>query len=199
MCCVNLGPLSLKNVLYSDQLTGNLVSVGRFCDDGYLAVFRKTDGYIIDKDQRVVLRMRRDPSSDRLWHPHVNPPHHAYYTTTTKTDVAALWHRRLGHAHPDAVIQYLNHHTKISSSRKDFSSCDACTLGKLRQSPSTSSFHWATRVLDFVHSDLIGPKYPPTTSGYKYILTFVDDYTQYNHIYLLKNKHDAFITTNISH
>lgn len=45
---VKLGALSLKNILYSDQLTGNLISVGRLCNDGYLAVFQKTDGYLLD-------------------------------------------------------------------------------------------------------------------------------------------------------
>ena len=39
--CVALGRLLLKDVLYSDQLTGNLISVGRLCDDGYSAVFRQ--------------------------------------------------------------------------------------------------------------------------------------------------------------
>lgn len=36
--CVILGTLNLKDVLYSDQLTGNLISVGRLCDDGYCCV-----------------------------------------------------------------------------------------------------------------------------------------------------------------
>lgn len=70
--------------------------------------------------------------------------------------------------------------------------CDACTLGKLRQSSSTSSFHRETRVLDLVHSDLIGPINPHSSSGFKYILTFVDDFTRYNHIYLLKSKDETF-------
>lgn len=192
--CVNIGTLSLKNVLYSDQLTGNLISVGRLCDNGYIAVFRKTNGYLIDKHRRVVFRMTRDPSSDRLWHPCVNPSsHHALCALKSKTDIATLWHRCLGHAHPDAVIQYLNLHKHISLYRKDFSPCDACTMGKLRQYPSTSSFHRASRILDIVHSDIIGPINPATTSGFRYILTFVDDYTRFNHVYLLKNKNDAFV------
>lgn len=36
--CVNLGSLILSDVLYSDQLTGNLISIGRLCDDGYTAL-----------------------------------------------------------------------------------------------------------------------------------------------------------------
>lgn len=38
--CVIIGCLTLKDVLYSNELTGNLISIGRLCDDGYTAVFR---------------------------------------------------------------------------------------------------------------------------------------------------------------
>lgn len=189
-----MGTLSLRRVLYSDQLTANLISVGRLCDDGYIAVFRKTNGYLLDKHWRVVFWMKQYPSSDRLWYPCVNlTSHHAFSAIKSKTDLATLWHCRLGNAHPDAVIQYLNINKHVSMSRKDFLPCDACTMGKLRQSPSTTSFHRATRVLEVFHSDLIGPINPPTASGYKYILTFVDDCKRYNHVYLLKNKNDAFV------
>lgn len=42
--CVDLGSLKLNGVLYSDELTGNLILVGRLCDDGYTATFRQRDG-----------------------------------------------------------------------------------------------------------------------------------------------------------
>lgn len=191
--CVTLGSLNLKDVLYSDQLTGNIISIGRLCDDGYTAIFRQKDGFILDKRRRVVVQRTRDPHSDRLWHPNVHLPNHALFTPPSKTDLANLWHRRLGHSHPDTVIKFLKAHEDITLSCKHFVSCDSCTLGKLRQSSSKSSFHRATRVLDLVHSDLIAPIYPASITGFKYILTFIADYTRYNHIYLLKNKSDTFI------
>lgn len=137
--------------------------------------------------------MKRDPYSDRLWHPIVNCTNHALLTHISKADLATLWHRRSGHTHPDAVIQHLKSHNQISFSRNCFAACDACTLGKLQQVPSTSSFHRATHILDFFHSDLIGPINPPASSGYLYSLTFVDDYTRYNQIYLLRHKSDVSI------
>lgn len=191
--CVEMGSLNLKNVLYSNELTGNLISVGRLCDDGYTAIFRQRDGFILNKQRQVILRMTRDPCSDRLWHPNVTRAEHAYFTHRTKADLATLWHHCLGHAHPDAVIHHLKVHHKIHLSRTSFRPCDACTVGKLRQAPSTSPFHRSSRVLDVIHSDLIGPIHPATNSGYKYILTFIDDFTRYNHIYLLKNKSDVFV------
>lgn len=37
--CVSLGSLLLKDVLYSTDLTGSLVSVDRLCHDGYTTIF----------------------------------------------------------------------------------------------------------------------------------------------------------------
>lgn len=68
------------------------------------------------------------------------PSHLAFTTTTSRTDLATLWHRRLGHAHPDAVIKHAHQNFNLSLSRKDFLECDDCVRGKLRQSPSTFSF-----------------------------------------------------------
>lgn len=64
----------------------------------------------------------------------------------------------------------------------------ACAIGKLHSTPSNHSFHRAPRILDLIHSDLIGPIHPPTVSGMKYLLTFIDDATRHNTVYLLRNK-----------
>lgn len=90
--CVNLGSLIFKEVLYSSELTGNLVSVGRLCDDGYTAIFQQRDGLILTKDHKVIIRMKQDPYSDRLWHPIVNFKNHALLTHQYKADLATLWH-----------------------------------------------------------------------------------------------------------
>lgn len=85
--------------------------------------------------------MTRDPYSDRLWHPNISPSYLAYTSITTRNDLATLCHRRLGHAHPDAVITHLKQHSKTTLSHGDFLACDECVMGKLRQTPSTPSFH----------------------------------------------------------
>lgn len=52
---VTLGNLSLHNVLYSDRLMGNLISIGKLCDYGYTAVFEKHQGKILNSDGNVVI------------------------------------------------------------------------------------------------------------------------------------------------
>lgn len=188
----DIGSVRLSNVLYSSKLTNNLISVGRLCDSGFEAVFRRHVGYIRDRFGRTLIRMKRDPQSSRLWHL-ITPTHEqASLTTVTKSSQARLWHLRLGHAHPDAVIKAVRIHDGVELTRQDFGACDEFSEGKSSQIPSTSHFHRSPSVLDLVHSDIIGPIHPPTVNGNKYILTFIDDHTRLNSVFLLKHKSEAF-------
>lgn len=47
---VIIDSLTLTNILHSDSLSSNLISIGKLCDDGYVAVFRRPEGAIIDKE-----------------------------------------------------------------------------------------------------------------------------------------------------
>lgn len=77
-------------------------------------------------------------------------------------------------------------------SRRDFPPCDGCALGKLIQSPSTSSFYQSRGVFNLVHSDVLGPISPPTNSVMKYISSFINDHTRFTKLYLLQAKSEAF-------
>ncbi|KAA0042331.1 gag/pol protein [Cucumis melo var. makuwa] len=46
--------------------------------------------------------------------------------------------------------------------------------------------------LELVHSDLCGPMNVKTRRGYKYFISFIDDYSRYGHVYLIQNKSDSF-------
>ena len=45
-----------------------------------------------------------------------------------------------------------------------------------------------TRVLERVHADVIGPMRNPSKGGAKYIFTFVDDYSRYVPVFMIKSK-----------
>lgn len=189
---VSIHGLHLRNVLHSPELTGNLISIGRLCDDGYVAIFRSQDGVILDKSKKVALRLVRDVRLDRLWHPVVSQTsHHALSATPSKVDTALLWHRRLGHLHPDGVINFLKRWNGITLSRKDFQPCDACSMGKLKALPAVNPFHRSSNVLDLIHTDLMGPITPCSVSGKKYILTFIDDHSRHCTVFLLKSKDET--------
>ena len=49
-----------------------------------------------------------------------------------------------------------------------------------------------TELLELIHSDLCEFEGILTRGGYRYIITFIDDFSKYTTVYLLKNKSDAF-------
>lgn len=135
--------------------------------------------------------MTRDAKFNWLWHPCVNTPHPAFKTSANSADTATLCHKHLGHAHPDAVIRLLCCHQNLAISQSNFSPCDACTFGKLRQSPSTSSFHCAPQLLNVFHSDFMGTLSPAYASVHQSIISFIDDHTLYNKISPTKRQDEA--------
>ena len=67
--------------------------------------------------------------------------------------------------------------------------------GKMCQSRNRKPDEKAKEPLDFVHCDLAGPIDPVAKDGYKYALSFVDDYTGINIVYFLKQKSDTLEAT----
>jgi histone deacetylase 1/2 len=98
------------------------------------------------------------------------------------------WHQRLGNP-SNNVVQNIVRTNELSSSPSDNTSlvCDACQRAKSHQLPYSLSSRVSTVPLELIHSDVWGPA--SVSSGrYKYIVSFVDDYSRFCWIYLLKHK-----------
>lgn len=191
-----MGRLSIPDVLYSPHLSVNLISAGYLYDMGYDILWDKEEATVVDGDGKEVITFTRDPQNSRLWQIRVSPsPREKALIATpslTRAAFATLWHRRLGHLHPAGVVQYLKSIEKGNLSVKDFPFCDACAMGKTIRAITTSPFCRSKMPLACVHSDLLGPIEPASRGGKKYIISFIDDFTRYNSLYLLRTKSEAF-------
>ena len=50
----------------------------------------------------------------------------------------------------------------------------------------------ATDLLETIHTDVCGPMSVDARGGYRYFLTFTDDLSIYEYIYLMKHKSETF-------
>ena len=108
--------------------------------------------------------------------------------TTTATCPLALWHQRLGHLN-EADILKLNKLATGISVTGSLGMCDTCSLCKAtRASFPKGVATRATEPLDLVHSDVWGPMSPPTNSGCRYFVSFIDDNTRMTRVRLMKQK-----------
>ncbi|KAI5312499.1 hypothetical protein L3X38_041672 [Prunus dulcis] len=108
-----------------------------------------------------------------------------------KEESYKLWHKRLGHVsatrmnllNKENLLPPLNHHDKDSV-------CIECVKGKLtnlRKKGATRS----EKVLEIIHIDICGPFPTQTHDGFKYFITFTDDYSRYGYVYLISEKSNA--------
>ena len=71
--------------------------------------------------------------------------------------------------------------------------CSGCVLEKHHWDIFDKSASWNASVpLELVHSDLCGPLPFVSFSGFKYFLTFIDDYSRHTWVYFLKLKREVF-------
>lgn len=53
----------------------------------------------------------------------------------------------------------------------------------------------AWQKLELIHSDVCGPMQTTSPSGKRYVLTFIDDFSRYTVVYLLKEKSEVLAKT----
>ena len=70
--------------------------------------------------------------------------------------------------------------------------CKPCLEGKMTMRPFKAKGYRAKEVLDLVHTDLCGSTPTSARGGYEYFITFIDDYSRYGYIYLMRHKSEAF-------
>lgn len=110
------------------------------------------------------------------------------------------WHRILGHRDINIVkrIPSSNLVTDMElagcrSGNSHAVDCILCIQGKVTRMPfPKDSKNRSIAVLDLIHSDICGPMQTRTPSGNRYLLTFIDDFSRYTTIYLIKEKSETF-------
>ena len=104
-----------------------------------------------------------------------------------------FWHAHLCHIN-SRYVRIMSSLGLIPRLSKDFERCETCSQAKItkkKKKPHKSVIR-NTELLELIHSDLCEFEGILTRGGNRYIITFVDDFSKYTIIYLLKNKSDAF-------
>lgn len=98
---------------------------------------------------------------------------------------ADIWHQRFGH---------LNFRLLAEVSPVGFQTqwCEPCALAKAHRLPFSSHFPVSDEPLFRIHSNVLGPMPDASTGGGKDIVSFIDDATRYNNIFILKTKSQVF-------
>ncbi|KNZ46345.1 hypothetical protein VP01_7342g1, partial [Puccinia sorghi] len=56
--------------------------------------------------------------------------------------------------------------------------CESCAVSQITRGSFNSKHHQASKIFEEVHLDLVGPIWPSSREGHRYILTFVDSHSR---------------------
>lgn len=183
---------SLKEVLYVPQLSANLLSVNAITKNSGEVLFTK-DEVIISKNNKPILKgMKTDNGLFKIKLKAATEQDS--YTAEVLQDKTETWHRKLGHISGNNLHKIINLVDGINLTEKEAKEdlfCKVCQKAKQARLKFDNSRKRAERPLEIVHTDVCGPIDPMTWDGKRYALTFLDDYTHYTMVYLLRNKSEV--------
>ena len=114
---------------------------------------------------------------------------------TKNLDQSWLCHLRYGHLHFGGLdfLQKKKIIKGFPSIEQLARSCERFILGKNHRDKFISGVSYREKApLEIVHVDLCGPMQIPSLTGNVYFMSFIDDYSRKNWVYLLKQESQAF-------
>ena len=175
----------LQNALYVPSYPQDIFSVQAATEHGSTVVFGPDSAELITNDgTRFDIEKR-----GRLYYLCSN------VSSTAHACNLKRWHEILGHCNVNDVLkmEHVVNGMKITGKAKF--DCDVCTFGKLTQSRNRKPDTRASAPLELVHTDLAGPITPVARDGFKYAISFIDDYSGVTFMYFLKQKSDTIAAT----
>jgi hypothetical protein len=110
-------------------------------------------------------------------------------------ETAELWHRRFGHLGYDNMHRLAERGLVegIDVDPADFLAakvelCEPCVLAKQAKQPFPDSDFTATRKLELVHMDVLGPLPVASLGGAKYVATFLDEFSKVSVVKTVQTK-----------
>jgi len=173
--------VSLENVLYIPSYQQNIFSVLAATEKGATVNFSQTSAELTAPNG-TTFDIRK---SGKLYY--LN----SVANRTGESHSLREWHMILGHCNVKDVIKLETVVEGMKISDKSDFTCDVCTMGKMTQSFSRQSDLRATKPLELVHCDLCGPITPVAKDGFRYAISFVDDFSSANTVYFLRQKSDT--------
>lgn len=189
----------LKNVLHVPQICKNLIFVAQFANDNQVYFeFHPFHYFVKDIKTGTILLVGRihdglyqfDLSKAPRFGSSPITAHAACLKSSLNDSIFNLWHIRLGHPCHRAVTIVLLKCNIVSIHCKKDLVCSACQIGKCHKLHFSSSTTVYTAPFELVVSDLWGPA-SVASEGSLYYVSFVDAFSRYTWLYLIKHKSGA--------
>ncbi|KAK8696645.1 hypothetical protein V6N13_001777 [Hibiscus sabdariffa] len=182
--------LNLENCYFVPSLTKNIISVSCLDKIGFEIIIKNNccsfylnnlfygsaqliNGlYILNQENKIFnINTKRSKTNDSnqtyLWHCHLGH----------------ISERRISKLHKDGLLD------PFVFEQMDV--CESCLLGKMTKTPFNGKGEQASDLLGLIHSDVCGPMNTQARGKFYYFIIFIDDFSRYGYIYLMRHKSEA--------
>lgn len=181
----------IKNVKHVPSLRYQLLSVSSMAKLGIRTTFKDTGAILTRKyDNRLVAT--GSLSVGGLYILDTESPKHS--TDTALVASLGLWHQRLAHVSSAGIKSMADRGVVqgVNFSSTDTKDCIGCIVGKGHRTPiPKASPSRASQILELVHSDVLGPIEVPSVGGSRYVITFIDDHSNWTTVYTMHRKSES--------
>ena len=181
-----------KEVLYVPGLKKRLLSVSCITESGGEVRFKGKECTLIMNDRTYSFGHK----FGKLWR--LNNTASCFFGCANSDNVNSLasWHVRFGHLNTNDIKKLHDENLVdgMTLSTKDVTNlCEGCALGKHSRDPfPKKSKSKSTELLELIHTDVCGPLNVASLGGSIYYVTFIDDFSSYVTIYMMKQKSEVF-------
>ncbi|KAL2237783.1 UNVERIFIED_CONTAM: Retrovirus-related Pol polyprotein from transposon TNT 1-94 [Sesamum indicum] len=181
--------LALNDVLYVPFLRRNLVS-GSLLNKARLKIVLESNKVIITRNNDFV---GKGYLSGGLFVLNTVSPaiNKISCSSAYLMESVDIWHGRLGHVNYSSIKRLKTMNLINISDTNGCSKCGVCVEAKCIKKPFNSITSRSTELLELIYSDLADFRNTLSKGGKKYYISFVDDFSRYTRIYLLKSKDEV--------
>lgn len=180
---------TIKNVLYVPNLRRNLLSVKKLemCD--IKVIFGNGEVQLLSGKNLIGIGTRNN-----LYEISFKVSRNECLSIEVEDEMTKLWHKRYGHisyANLKKLRDYkmVDGIKELNLNKVEF--CESCINGKMTRLPFKTRKR-SSSFLEIVHSDVCGPITPTSHDDNKFFMTFIDDYSNFVYVYIIKNKSEVF-------
>lgn len=186
----------LKDVLQSDAVSENIISVPKLVKEGATVIMGPEGGKVVFGKVEMKIAVGSvviNASQTRDGFFLLSDKSKSTTYSTRRSASVIEWHERLGHASLRRVkdTAKMVDDMVITGRIPNNLQCASCEVAKSTTLPFPSSKTRASRPLESLHADLAGP-YENLSKGKSYLLVITDDYSRYREVIQLALKSDTF-------
>ncbi len=182
---------TITQVLHVPKMKNNLNSVSKLISEGLKVEFDK-DGCKVNNVHGIVVAQTRKEKN--LYLLNINVQKESANVLKSWNEIATFWHQKLGHLNMASLKKLKTMVNGMNLKEVPLHHvCEACIEGKHQRTyfPKDEATR-ASKLLELVYSDVCGSMKTTSCGGARYFVTFIDDFSKKNHVYLLKAKRKVF-------